>query len=228
MERIGILIEKLQAQFDAGADAQALMLTLQMLQKELMLQNGHLKKNGKTGISVVMPGQLNLSFSQLERVEPSAPVAPQEKLVFELDPEPSDIPAAEGLSAIEEFPTFSRQPDVVIVSAKELNEVVVAEKPSLNEVLEQAPKVELASTLQQDSIKDLRKAISINDRYQFINHLFKGDETMYERSIKTINGFNILAEATFWIRRELAVKLSWRDEDVLVQQFNQLVSRRFM
>jgi len=76
-------------------------------------------------------------------------------------------------------------------------------------------------------VRDLKKAISINDRYLFINHLFRGDENMYERSIKTINGFNIFPEAQYWIQRELKVKLSWLEDNPTVQLFDQLVKRRF-
>ena len=35
---------------------------------------------------------------------------------------------------------------------------------------------------------------------------------MYERSIKTINSFNIYAEAEYWISRELKVKLGWNND----------------
>jgi hypothetical protein len=73
----------------------------------------------------------------------------------------------------------------------------------------------------------LRKAIGINDRYVFISELFRGDETMYERSIKTINGFNVYGEAELWIKRELKLKLAWLDENETVRLFDQLVKRRF-
>ena len=228
VERIGNLMEKLNGQHASGADAQAMLVTLQMIQKELLLQNTDVKMKSRNGVSVFMPAQSDMWFSDRETFAAMKPVIPQEKLVFELDPEMTGDTTEAVESSLHEMPTFTRQPGMNGKTVKELNETVAAEKPSLNEVMEAKPKTELASTLQQNSIKDLRKAISINDRYQFINHLFKGDETMYERSIKTINGFNILSEASFWIRRELVVKLTWRDDDVLVQQFNQLVSRRFM
>lgn len=77
-------------------------------------------------------------------------------------------------------------------------------------------------------IKDLKKSISINDRYLFINELFRGDESTYERSIKTINGFNIYQEASFWIERELKVKLGWEEKDPTVKDFMELVKRRFL
>ena len=50
---------------------------------------------------------------------------------------------------------------------------------------------------------------------------------MYERSIKTINGFSIYPEAEFWIKRELKLKLGWNDQSPAVQQFDQLIKRRF-
>ena len=48
--------------------------------------------------------------------------------------------------------------------------------------------------------------------FLFINDLFRGDEAMYERSIKTINSFNIYPEAEYWISRELKVKLGWNND----------------
>ncbi|WP_447641879.1 MULTISPECIES: hypothetical protein [Chitinophagaceae] len=76
-------------------------------------------------------------------------------------------------------------------------------------------------------IKDLKKAISISDRYLFINELFRGEESAYERSIKTINNFNVYQEARYWIDRELKVKLGWNDKNPTVRQFDALVQRRF-
>ena len=97
---------------------------------------------------------------------------------------------------------------------------------SLNDKLKQG-KAELIEILKETPIKDLRKAIGINDRFLFINDLFRGDEVMYERSIKTINSFNIFPEAEYWITRELKTKLGWDTELPVVVQFDQLVKRRF-
>jgi len=73
----------------------------------------------------------------------------------------------------------------------------------------------------------LRKGIGINDRFTFVRELFRGDDAMYERSIKTINGFGILSEAEYWINRELKFKLGWNDSKETVQHFYHLVRRRF-
>lgn len=86
----------------------------------------------------------------------------------------------------------------------------------------------LADTFTGGKIQDIRKAIAINDRFRYIKSLFRGDESLFERSVKTINNFNILQEAQYWMQRELVIKLGWNEEDELVQHFYQLVVRRFL
>jgi CDP-glycerol glycerophosphotransferase (TagB/SpsB family) len=123
--------------------------------------------------------------------------------------------------AAEETPTLMRHNN-----EKELNEVIGEQKESLNDRLRQE-KPELAHVLKDTPIKDLRKGIGINDKFLFVNELFRGDEAMYERSIKTINSFHILPEAEYWINRELKFKLGWNDNKDTVQHFYHLVRRRF-
>jgi hypothetical protein len=130
---------------------------------------------------------------------------------------------------IDDIPTLSgRQPAAAPVTApKEIHELIpVNNAPSVNDTLQKTQK-EVSDTLQDIPVKDLRKAIGVNDRYRYINDLFRGDEAMYERSIKTINSFAIFPEAEYWIRRELKLKLGWDDKNETVQQFDQLVRRRF-
>lgn len=120
-----------------------------------------------------------------------------------------------------EIPTLSQQHTV-----KEINEMLGIRDASLNDKLKEY-KVEIGHKLTEHPIKDLKKAININDRYVFINELFRGDEVMYERSLKTINSFRIYAEAEYWIERELKVKLGWLEHNEATKQFYQLVKRRF-
>ena len=108
----------------------------------------------------------------------------------------------------------------------EINDAVSNNHASINEKLKQS-KIDLGDTLTEVPIRDLRKAIGVNDRFLFINELFRGDEVAYERSIKTINSFSIFAEAEYWIQRELKVKNGWDSSNEMVAQFFQLVKRRF-
>ena len=96
-----------------------------------------------------------------------------------------------------------------------------------NNVSVMIPSTELQEKLALDPIKDLRSAIGINDKFQFIATLFGGDEKAFEQAVKTINGFKIYAEAQFWIKSNLREQNKWDDTDDVVKAFDLLVKRRF-
>ena len=122
---------------------------------------------------------------------------------------------------LNEIPTLSHQQ-----AAREINDVIGSNGASLNDKLK-GNIVDLAAALKEAPVRELKKAIGVNDRYVFINELFRGDEPMYERSIKTINNFRILPEAEYWMERELKIKLGWDDSREITKHFYQLVRRRF-
>ncbi|MCF6406721.1 hypothetical protein L3C95_27735 [Chitinophaga filiformis] len=109
---------------------------------------------------------------------------------------------------------------------KELNQLVAQNMPSLNDRLKQT-QTELADRFNEIPVKDLRQAIGINDKFQFIQELFRGDVDTYERSVKTINEMNSLQEAEYWIERELKIRQGWVDDNRAVRQFYNLVKKRF-
>ncbi len=259
MERVGVLINKLQEQLLQKADVQNMLVTVQLLQKELLLHVNQTNGNGAAKVSVVVPSAMSITGQRVvgeekykpapkpepEPVpineplsEPASPV-PEKPPLPTPKPEPEPIPhfvdqnprqrvlaprEEKGRWALDpmlEIPTLAHQERVY-----ELNDLMVSGENSLNDKLKEN-KTEMGSRLQETPIRDLKKAITINDRHRFIHKLFRGDETMYERSIKTINSFNISAEAEYWIQRELKVKLGWNNNEDLVKTFDQLVKRRF-
>ena len=127
------------------------------------------------------------------------------------------------------FEEYAAIPTLELNDNKATNKVPQYIYKEANEVNNQfrEHKVEVAHLLENTHIKDLKKAISINERYLFINDLFKGDEHLFERSVKHIQNFSILPEATFWIERELKIPLQWSAKNEVVQLFDQLVKRRF-
>ncbi|HUC83353.1 MAG TPA: hypothetical protein VMR70_20750 [Flavisolibacter sp.] len=126
-----------------------------------------------------------------------------------------------AFEAVTEAPTLSQYQGRV-----EVHEAIADRKESLNDRLKEE-RPELAHMLKETPIKDLRKGVGINDRFVFVRELFRGDDAMYERSIKTINNFNIYSEAEYWISRELKHKLGWDDRNETVKHFYSLVRRRF-
>lgn len=246
MERIGVLINKLQELQQQNASPDQLIHVLQMLQTELFLLKQQQNSAGeRRKIAVVMPANVNgasneqPAFNKIntEQViptqstpvqspdsEPAQPVIPvqpviPEKVVAELQTQSTNKSA---FNVFEEVPTLAHQP-----KAKELNEVIGKTAQSLNEKLSEQ-RTEIGEKLKEEPLKDIKKAIGVNDRYIFITELFRGDEAMYERSLKTINHFTIFPEAEFWIQRELKLKLGWKEDHPFVRQFDQLVRRRFL
>ena len=248
MERVETLLKKLQDQFTQKASAKQLMLTVQMLQAELLHLQQNNGQDAKTGtVAVKVSNVNNLAIDTFK--ENNSKTITEEKTIEVLQVDEAEIEAeleeikknAEKLQQIsvhnkphiifeteEDIPTLTHQNQPVPKagqSLREINETVTA-NTSLNDKLKQS-KIDLGDTLTEVPIRDLRKAIGVNDRFLFINELFRGDEVAYERSIKTINGFSIFAEAEYWIQRELRVKNGWEPGNEMVDQFYQLVKRRF-
>ncbi|NSL90151.1 hypothetical protein ECE50_025170 [Chitinophaga sp. Mgbs1] len=112
---------------------------------------------------------------------------------------------------------------------KDLNELVGkthSNGTSLNDKLRQQ-QLEVAQKLGEMPVKDLRSAIGINDKYQFIQELFRGDTDLYERSVKTINECSSMQEADYWIQREIKIIQGWQDDHHLVKHFYSLLRKRF-
>jgi hypothetical protein len=228
MEKIQLLINRLKEQLDKQAANDSLLITAQMLVIEL--QEKHLQASSRN-VCVTMP--------YMPQQQSLAPIEVAAVIDIPQPLDTDDFIAEEEIVGKEEAVAFKHHqffddaftniPTVAFQEKKEvfeLNHIMFNEEENVNTKW-QAKEVEVATVLERSPIKDLKKAININDRYLFINELFRGDEAMYERSLKTIQGFSILPEAIFWIQRELKVKLGWQEGSPAVKLFDQLVGRRF-
>jgi len=247
MERFRLLVQELNRQLQGEVSPEQLRQTIALLNLELERAFDSPNRNlGTAKVAVVLPvtpipistDSTHNSFLETDSSNPaevekratepkpkpkpkSAPLVlfDEEFQVEPLEPiQPVSAPAA--FDVMEEVPTLYMHRGI------ELNEQLLAEVPSLNDQLK-SPSVDRLDTLREGPVTDLRKAIGVNERFQFVRELFRNDEAMYERSIKTINQFQIFPEADFWINRELKTKLGWPIDHPLVRQFDQLVRRRF-
>ena len=243
MERVETLCNKLQEQIAQNATVDQLLMTVQMLQSELV----HLKATGNE-VENKNITSIQLPFAILPNVDKPQALEQEEKIIEVLQVDEAEVEAEleeikknlesrEKIHAqnkprilfdpVEDTPTLTHQNLTVTGVRKEIHEAFpVNNEGSLNDKLKQE-KTELSDSLQDTAIKDLKKGIGVNDRFLYIKELFRGDEVMYERSIKTINGFSIFPEAEYWIKRELKLKLAWNDSNPVVKQFDQLIRRRF-
>jgi hypothetical protein len=133
--------------------------------------------------------------------------------------------AVQLLAALSESDQFNNLPNNVSVMIPGATEEVAEE--IAEEVEVRIPKTELQEKLALDPIKDLKAAIGINDKFQFIATLFNGDEKAFEMAVKIINGFKIYAEAQFWIKSNLREQNKWDETAEVVKAFDLLVKRRF-
>lgn len=225
MDRIHSLIAKLKTQAEENADVEQMIITIQLLQNELVCQQKAVKTLSTAKVAVVLPSSIRIDTAIYEKYAPKAAEEAVEVVIKEtVVAEAKKDDGADMSFDPMDIPTLSHQ--IVPDDIKPKSKTRVVDAESLNDRLKQG-KMELLETLREAPVRDLRKAIGINDRFLFINDLFRGDEPMYERSLKTINGFNIFAEAEYWINRELKVKLGWDADHPTVIQFDQLIKRRF-
>jgi hypothetical protein len=237
MQRVDTLIKKLQEQFAANAPASQLALTVQMLQAALAHIQANAAPESKISINVDIPQTILPAVKREEEKTVEILQVDEAEIEAELEEIKRNAEAMQKMSVQnkpqlvfeeeeQDIPTLAHHLNDTAKQKREINETIADNTASLNDKLKQS-KIDLGDTLTETHIRDLKKAIGINDRFLYINELFRGDETMYERSIKTINSFSILPEAEYWIQRELKTKIGWNDSNETVKQFNQLVKRRF-
>ena len=221
MERLADLIGKLREQFEQNADPSQLLVITQSIEAELAKRMAPARTTlGSSKVSVVMPAARNVQTSFIEHAVEPPPAEVPVKQPEKASPAKKQENKNWLFDPLTEIPTLAHQP------GKELNETIGINESSLNDKLKESV-VEIGHKLTDSPIRDLKKAIGVNDRYVFINELFRGDEVMYERSLKTINSFRMFPEAEYWIERELKVKLGWEEHKATTKHFYHLVRRRF-
>ena len=227
MDSVKALVEKLSEQLRQNEDKSSLILTAQQLLTAL------------GGVVVAKPLPQNI-YQETTMVGPADEVVMQTQITPELTPVKNAVEVNEtpeevigenlvaGIMEIDETPAI----EIVEAPVVEISQVNLAEVKT-EPILVASQKIEIKEVkevkdhLVMEPIKDLRSAIGINDKFQFIQELFGGDEKSFEVGIKTINAFKIFPEAQFYIKRELREKNNWDEESNIVKQFDQLIKRRF-
>lgn len=213
MDSVKALVEKLSEQLRQNEDKTRLIITAQQILTEL------------GGALVAKPLPQNI-------YQETTMVAPAEEVVIQTQISPELAPVS---NTVQELETPVEVIDENLVANIVEAPVVEISQASLEVVktesnLDTSEKIEIKEVKDQlvlEPIKDLRSAIGINDKFQFIQELFGGDEKSFETGIKTINAFKIFPEAQFYIKKELREKNNWDEESNVVKQFDQLIKRRF-
>ncbi len=199
----------------------------------------------KKSPEVIQESLFEPSFDEVEETaeedeEKTASHAAEDHLQFEALKEELSTEKEETISEEPEPSATEEQKEEEEVDTKEKDETVPAKKAAKPK-LHSAEKVQvktthqhqkaddsLAQKLRKTPIDDLRKAIGLNQKFLLINELFDGDADTYNASIDQLNGSSSLDAATTWIQSELRNRFDWDDESTTVQDFLDLVERRFL
>jgi hypothetical protein len=149
--------------------------------------------------------------------------------LIEDEPETEEIPQVEEAPPIEvvaEVPT----PETVATPAPVAEPKTAADKPAAT--IRDIIAAQLASTRVADkfdlpAIKDLKGAISLNDKLLYVKDLFNGYSMAYSEAIEILNRFNRFEEADTFLKNNYVKKNNWEAKQATADKFYVLLRRRY-
>jgi energy-converting hydrogenase A subunit M len=97
----------------------------------------------------------------------------------------------------------------------------------LNEKFQSKDKQTLADKLAQSGAKSIMKMLSLNQRFMFVNELFDGNQSQFLSALEYIDQMESFDEASSHIKNSLADKYNWDMETEEVEEFLELIEKRF-
>ena len=139
-----------------------------------------------------------------------------EEIVFQLIPNDEPIAETPVMTVVTEAPV-EEAPKGEVKPMVSLNDTF---KENANQ------QASIAKKLEGSPISDLKKNISLNQRFQFCKDLFKGNNQEYEVTLEKLNNTN--RDEAMRILQTLRDKYSWNPESMAAKDFTDLVNRRYM
>jgi hypothetical protein len=195
-----------------------------------------------------VPGQTGNSAESRKIIPPAQPlpekpvIAPSSgiKVMFS-DPEPATakpVAPAENKMPAEPQGTVHFKPagpstvrqDVAASSKKTAKlpeiDLFAAEEPTFSIKLKDAREKALGPKIPSERIENLKAAITINEKFMFINELFDGNLREYNETVETLNGFKTLDQAADFLDL-MRKKNFWNTGSNAFKKLKELVERRF-
>gem|GEM_PF-6290580 len=133
----------------------------------------------------------------VEAAAPTQPTATQPQVTEQA----AEAPAKEPLS--ESFPYSTRQQPVIPTPE---------------------PAAAPATAIPQP---DLKQLVGLNDKFQFISELFRGNSAAFQEAIEHLNHQPNYNAAQQWVKDNLTFQYGWQEEDATVENFYSVLKRRF-
>lgn len=164
-------------------------------------------------------------------VEPVAQPTVQPEVAKVVVPEPPkvEVPKVEEIKVappVEAPKPVAPKPKPTPVTATPVAKVSTEEEV---ELFDQKEATELSEKLSQAPVKDLMKAMGINERILTMNELFNGEQSVFEHTLKTLNGMATFEEAKAYLSTHIASRYEWtqKAKKSKAKRFIKLVRRRY-
>ena len=105
-------------------------------------------------------------------------------------------------------------------------DLFASEEPTFSIKLKEARERSLGPKIPSERIENLKAAISINEKFMFINELFDGNLREYNETVETLNGFKNLDQAADFLDL-MRKKNFWNTGSNAFKKLKELVERRF-
>lgn len=161
----------------------------------------------------------NLLYS--EETEPISLDIDELDLIPEPEPEPGPEPEPEPEPETESEPELEPEPETETETVSEPESVPEPEVTTVQIIEEKRPL--WWNDMPGSPVRDIRSAISLNDRILFINTLFNEDPATFQNVVNAINGMNSLEEVADYINSEFP---QWDMDSETVYRFMMAARRR--
>jgi hypothetical protein len=166
-----------------------------------------------------VPNQDKFSNSGKKEKSSAAVKAPEPAFVPESEPGlQNTVQAADNIhqpppaSHADVIPTFDKEP-------------LPSENPAI--ALGELKELTLGDKLRLQKLDDLNKAISMADKFLFMNDLFKGENSAYKEALSVLNAMNNQADADRYLA-QLSLQFGWVENAKTEKKFRELVSRKYV
>ena len=117
---------------------------------------------------------------------------------------------------------------VDLFGAPTIADKLKSDTPSLNDrITSGRSDLSLADRMQLKPISDLKSAIGLNDKFQFINELFEGSSDRYTEAVNLLNSCIGIKEAEMLLA-DLKTRYSWNDQNQVWKKLQEFIVRRYM
>ncbi len=241
LEEGTLQLSELQEATDHARTLYERLLVLNYLAQERLVKGDKEHTKIPFRLNAIHPGQTSLidAIEEVSKGDRSDDGQPQLPLQQPTSQDEHNDRAAEEISKGAQRLKFnSPQAEEPLVSPQAKQEVSkpqkkpepVREQPAkpVKKVTPPAEEASLADKLRRTPIEDLRKAISLNQKFQFIKSFFEGDAAMYDRLIDEVNGASDLGEAIAKVEVHVPGIEQKAEEDEVAASLLDLIERRFL